>query len=303
MSSINHIYLGYETMRTVLDELRDKYLYVQTKSMPDGLIHLDFRSSAKRTVAMHLLHDILKSFSINKSSAELPYIILEYCWRIVEEDLARIRKFVMEKKSQYGVFKAPYSLSQLVRHRDLQDFSQELNSVAVERFRTIELWFNKPSIASPSADIALLFKAVVSEIKGQFPEFRPTLILDDLGFLLDGGAYHVIYDALFILIYNAAENGKPNGELKMDLMLAETDKKKLINIKVESDIIDGDSMQNVTDSINAALTEDCEDALVVEGRSGIKKLRRMEQAGYIRDVSYVFSTDTVTASFSFELTY
>ncbi|MCV0437434.1 MAG: hypothetical protein K5880_02295 [Hydrogenophaga sp.] len=287
----------------VLDDLRDKYLYIHTKTKPDGLIFLDFPSSGKRLAATHLLHDILKSFAVNNSAVELPYIILEYCWRIVEEDLAAIRKFVMEKKAQYGVFRAPIAASQKIRHRDLQDFSQELNSVAVERFRTIELWFNKPSIASPSADIALLFKAVVSEIKGQFPDFHPALAVDDQGFMLNGGVYHVIYDALFILIYNAAQKGKADGTLKMDLDLNEADGKKLINIRVESELMPGEEISKVAHSINAALQEDCEDALVIEGRSGIKKLRRMEQAGYIRNVSYTFSPRTVIASFSFALDY
>lgn len=292
-----------ENYAKALDELRDKYLYIQNKNKPDGLIFLDFRSTPKKLVATHLLHDILKSFALTKSCVEIPYLIMEYCWRIIGEDLSSIRKLVMEKKSQYGVFRVPHSLAYQCKQRDLQQFCQELNSAAAERFRTIELWFQKPSIASPSADITLLFKAVVSEIKSQFPEFLPKVIVDEQGFMLDGGAYHVIYDALFILIYNVAENGDPIGELKMILELKELGGRKQVDINIFSQINRSQNMDCVEKSIISALQEDCEDAMVIEGRSGIKKLRGMEQAGYIKDVAYGFKDKTVRASFSFGLNY
>lgn len=288
---------------SVLDELRDKYLYIQSKTKPEGLILLDFRSIPKRTAATHLLHDILKSFSTNRSCAEIPYLILEYCWRIIEEDLSIIRKLVMERKAQFGVFRASHAIAHHCKQRELQVFCQEVNSIAVERFRTIELWFHKPSIASPSANVTLLFKAVVSEVKSQFLSFQPTVIVDEHEFMLDGGAYHVIYDALFILIYNAAENGDPKGELRMDLELKLAAGKKLVGLNIFSQIKPTENMANVERSICTALAEDCEDAMVVEGRSGIKKLRKMEQAGYIQDVAYSFNGEMVRASFSFRLDY
>lgn len=243
------------------------------------------------------------SYSTTQALVEIPYIILEYCWRIIEEDLSSIRKFVMEKKSQHGVFHASHSVVQHCKQRDVQDFCQELNSIAVERFRTIQQWFNKPSIASPSADIVLLFKAVVSEVKSQFPDFRPHVAVADKGLLLAGGAYHVIYDALFILIYNVAENGNPTGNLEMSFILKDFLGKKHVEISIASEISESEEMDEVKTSINSALKEDCEDALVIEGRSGIKKLRRMEQAGYISEVGYLFEQKIIKASFSFGLDY
>ncbi|MDM8359742.1 hypothetical protein [Pandoraea communis] len=286
-----------------LDDLRDKYLHIRDKSKPDGLIFREFRSPSKRTAASHLLHDILKSFSVNKSCVELPYIILEYCWRLIEEDLANIRKFVMEKKAQYAVFRAPTGYSLNHRQREIQEFCQELNSLTAEKFRTIESWFNKPSIASPSADVVLLFKAVVSEIKGLFPQYRPQVAVDEHGFMLNGGTYFVIYDALFILMHNAAENGKNDGRLAMDIALDDIAGKKRVSIQLTSELRPGDVMSDVRKSISSALEGDCEDALIFEGRSGIKKLKRMEQVGYIDDVKYEFGYDTVHASFSFRIDY
>lgn len=288
---------------STLDDLRDKYLHIHSKSKPDGLISLEFRSHSKRTVASHALHNILKSFSVNKSCVELPYIILEYCWRLIEEDLANIRKFVMEKKAQYAVFRSPTGSTLSYRQREIQEFCQDLNSLTAEKFRTIESWFNKPSIASPSADVVLLFKAVVSEIKGLFPQYRPQVVVGDHGFMLNGGTYFIIYDALFILMHNAAENGKNDGRLVMDVALDDMPGKKRVSVKLTSELRPGDFMSDVRKSISSALEGDCEDALIFEGRSGIKKLKKMEQVGYIEDVKYEFGYDTVHASFAFRIDY
>lgn len=286
-----------------LDELRDQYLHILDKKKPNGLIVPILNSNNKKIIANHLLHALLKSFSTNKSCIELPYIILEYCWRLVEEDLAGIRKFVMERKAHYAVFRTPYLINQNQNQREIQEFCQELNSLTADKFRTIESWFNKPSIASPSAEIVLLFKAVVSEIRALFPPYRPRVTVNDYGFMLNGGTYFVIYDALFILMYNAAENGKIDGDLAMELSLDETAGKKHVSITLTSELNPNDCLEDVRQSITTALEGDYEDALIFEGRSGIKKLRKMEQVGYIEDVKYDFGDNTVIASFSFRIDY
>jgi hypothetical protein len=60
---------------------------------------------------------------------------------------------------------------------------------------------------------------------------------------------------------------------------------KLINIAIISEMLDNSVAREVEYSIISALHEDCEDALVIEGRSGIKKLKRMEQDNYIQGLS------------------
>lgn len=286
-----------------LDELRDRYLHIQSKAKSDGLISREFRTVSKRMAASHMLHDILKSYSTNRSCIEVPYIILEYCWRIVEEDLSNIRRFLMEKKSQNAIFRCPQSQALISPHRELQEFTKEVNSLTADKFRAISSWFNKPSIASPSADVVLLFRAVVSEIRSHFPDYRPQVTAAEEHFILDGGAYFVIYDALFILIYNAAERGRPDGQLNLNIHLNEGPGGKNVSITISSEIRNEDILQNVMQSVNSALEGDCEDALVVEGRSGIKKLKRMEQEGNIDEVNYRFSDRTVHASFSFKINY
>ncbi len=288
-----------------LDQLRDHYLHIQDKSKekPDGMIMRDFRSHNKRTAANHMLYDVIKSFDTNKSGVELPYIILEYCWRLIEEDLFTIRKFLMEKKAKYAVFRFESTHDTSLKQREVQEFCQELNSLTAEKFRMISSWFNKPSIASPSANITLLFKAVVSEIKGFFTYYSPSISVNEEDFTISGGAYFVIYDALYILIYNAAKYGKCDGILSMTISIEKSSNKASINILITSQITGEANMEDIKYSIYSALEGDCEDALVIEGRSGIKKLRRMEQDSYIGGVKYEFGCDSIHASFNFGADY
>lgn len=286
-----------------LDNLRDHYLHVSSKTKPDGLFSKEFRTNSKRTVASHMMRDILDSYANSGSSVEVPYIVLEYCWRIVEEDLSTIRRFLMEQKAQNAVFRHPDAQPASSHHREFQVFTKTVNSLTAEKFRMISSWFNKPSIASPSADVVLLFKAVVSEIRSHFPDYCPKVSTTEDQFILDGGAYFNIYDALFILIHNAAASGKRDGHLSLNVHLDERQDGKHVAISLSSELFSQHELPQVKYAIESALAEDCEDALVTEGRSGIRKLKRMQQAGIIDNVEYRFEQSQVYASFSFRINY
>lgn len=286
-----------------LVDLRDKHVQINDKKKPDGLISREFRTSGKRTTANHMLFEVLKSFYNNKNGQELPYIITEYCWRLIEEDLSNIRAFIMDQKSKHGVFRFEPSQDLTLKSRDIQDLVQELNTLVAEKFRLIESWFNKPSIASPSAELSLLFKAVLSEIKGFFPDFQPIVIFDDIEYVIRGGTYFVIYDALSIIIYNAAKYGKKDGELYFGITIEEKSGGVHFRLIISSEITPSESPVSVKRSIVSALEGDFENALIFENRSGIKKLKKMEQDLQIRNVGYMFDDNKVTASFEFVVDY
>lgn len=304
IESFNQEFRGWiSEYENCLVDLRDNYVHIQDEKHPKGMIVRHFDSPGKVSSANHMLLEVLKSFYNNKNGLEMPYIITEYCWRLIEEDLTKLRELIMERKASYGVFRFDCTNGARVRQREVQEFNQELNSLVSDKFRLIESWFNKPSIASPSAELLLLFKAVLSEIRGFFVNFSPKLNLDEQGWVIRGGAYFVIYDALFIIIYNAAKYGKPDGELYFGVVIEEKEGNAHFKITIASELADSDDPTDVRNSIQSALDDDCEDALVVEGRSGIRKLRRLEQDLYIRNVVYSFDRNRVVASFEFVLDY
>lgn len=286
-----------------LDFLVDKYVHIQAKSKPDGLFIPVINSPNKNLIANHMFQEILTSFSKNKIGIEIPYIITDYCWRLIEEDLANIRRILMQYKAKFALFQYEICFEDKQRQREFQEFCQELNSLTDQKYRTISLWFNKPSIASPSADIVLLFRAVVSEIKKFFTDYSPVIEVEELEFIISGGLYFVIYDALYILIYNAAMYGKRDGILAMSVVRTIVNNEKQIKISIISETNTDIEMIDAKNSIQSALNSDCENALVIEGRSGVKKLNRMALDNYINCVDYNFEGKKIVASFNFKIDF
>lgn len=291
---------SYEQM---LESLKLDILHINSKKSPKGMIFTWINSPTKIMIANSMFRDVFNSYVINNGSIQIPYIITDYCWRFIEEDLSNIKKHLMEQKAQYGVFNFDTKGVTRKDRKLVQDFCQDINSITTERFRTISSWFNKPSIASPSADIVLLFKAVISEVKGCIDNFNPKMIFNENPYELSGGKYFSIYDALYILIYNAAKYGKQGGvvELIIDDCFYETS----INILIRSEVVDKEELLKAKKLIETALDSDFENAHVIEGKSGVKKLKRMEKDGYIGAVCYSFSEEvlSITASFSLSMSY
>lgn len=301
-NDFNDWFSSYEKM---LKSLKTTYLHINSKKFPDGWIYLGFNTQAKVTIANNMFKEVCNSFFVHHYSAGIPYIITDYCWRCVEEDLRFIRKKLGEFRSSYGTF--GFDSSGLIRSdkKLAQDFCHEVNAITTDKFRTIVSWFNKPSIASPSANLVLLFKAVVSEVKDRVDGFNPKLkiAIDESRFTLSGGLYFAIYDALNILIFNAAKHGSKGG--KVEFLVDDSSSSSSIKISLVSEVDGLDELLLVKSKITTYLSKSFEGAHVVEGGSGIKKLRQMESEGYIGNVAYDFSSEEreVIASFVFDVSY
>lgn len=285
------------------DRLTADYLHIKSTNKPDGMIACDITTSSKKTIANHMIRDVVDSYIRNENSLEIPYIVTDYCWRLAEEDLIVVRKHLMSIKSKWAVFRFDSLSDENLKNRGVQDFCQELNAITAERFRTISSWFTKPSIASPTADLTLLFRAVVSEIKSFFIDFDPDVSYEGSDMVITGGAYFVIYDALFILIFNAAKYGDPKGKLLFVITYDSDMPNKRITISISSNIRIDDKVENVKSAIEDAVSGDYEDAHLIEGRSGIKKLKRMEHDKCIYNVSFDYLPRSVSASFDFAVDY
>lgn len=285
---------NYEKM---IEDLVKTFLQIKSRKKPSGVITTEIDSPTKKQYANQMVYDILSIYNTRSGVIQLPSLIMDYCWRLVESDLVKLRKLLSEKKSSHAVFSyTPKSISGY-RRREYSKFSQEVNTVTNKKFGLISSWFNKPSYASPSTEIYLLFRAVVSEVKGNVSHFDPRIDLDDRSFSIAGGTYYVIYDALYVLIHNAAIHGKPNGEIHFHVSKPENRQALRINLSTElSSIFE---IQDAHKKINAALAELNDDAHIVEGNSGIKKLKRMEKDGSISGIRFIANEKDLKLEFEF----
>lgn len=291
--------MSYEDM---LEELKSNRLHFKTKKKPNGLFNATLNTSIKKTIASQMYIEVYNSFVKSGYNVEIPYLITEYCWRLIEEDLLYIRKFIMEKKSNHAIFETGKLKNKTANIKLLRDFSQEINSNTTEKFRTITSWFNKPSIASPSTDLILLFKAVVSEVKGLSDGFLPSIKCGSNDFPVNGGQYFVIYDALYVLIFNAAAYGLKKGLIEFNIEIFKNE--KYIKITVISEVKDENELNKSKGFIKEALSSDFINAHIIEGRSGIKKLKQMEKDKYIDNVCYRYiKPNKISSSFNYTVEF
>ncbi|EKY4207882.1 hypothetical protein U5884_003674 [Vibrio parahaemolyticus] len=282
----------------MIDELVKSYLHIRSKKKPQGYISTEIDTKTKRFHADQMFIDVVNSYEKYNSIAEIPYLIAEHCWRLVEVDLVSIRKLLMENKSNYAVFKYRPKGHSTLNRLEIHKFSQEINNTTADKFRTISSWFTKPSYASPSTDLHVLFRAVTSEVKESIDTFDPDVHLPEVQYTIAGGVYFVIYDTLYVLIYNAAKHGKRKGKLSFNVTPLELN--DTINISVSSEVESEQEFIKAHENIEKYMSLFSEDANIFEGKSGIKKLKRLEREGSISNLNFRGEQHTLRLSFSFD---
>jgi hypothetical protein len=301
----NHFESWLDKYTSMIDNLTSNSLQICSSKKPEGLFHPSINTVSKTKIANKLLENVILNYRDMDSSVETPYIITEFCWMLVEQDLSAIRKHLMEMKSKHAIFKPARNLNVInISYKLMSDFSTELNKIVTDKFHTISSWFRKPSIASPSANLELLIKAVLSEVKDRINDFSPNVSFNQDNCEISGGEYFIIYDALYILIMNAAIHGKKDGNLDFNVNFNK--KSSYINISLTSEVNNNDNMYKVREDINKSLTsESTLSANIIEGDSGIKKLKALQLEDNISNINYTFKENRITASFDFkvDLTY
>ncbi len=272
----------------------------------DGAIHPDVFAPEKRG---ELHTAILDIHNIYRSRGALVYVfpaINMYCWRLLENDLVAIRKHLSDCQHAWGTLSADEICHSLPPelHSQGRNFVREVNAKSHANFKTLASWFNKPVNSSPSADLKLLFDALIKEVKERSPKFNPKVQDKGLASLeVKGGAYHLIYDALSVVIRNAAEHGKVNGILIREMQLNPLEHNQSdLTISVSSELKDTDDLQDVQNEITTLLADDHHGAMISEGRSGIRKLMNLKNSeNELVDVRFETSDAMLKVSCTFRL--
>jgi len=268
----------------VVDEIIRNRLHVESSSKRYGLLKPHLKESRKYEVAISCSQDLIKDFSKNKSSVNSPQLLTEYCWRLAELDLKNVNSFLKSQKAvlvktQFSTdFKhnSPPKLQELAR-----DFTRDLQRTIDEKLIAMHGWFKRPISVAPKASLSLLYKAVVAEVKESFPSFEADTSFDsDEDIELVGGAYHVLYDAFYVVVYNAAKHGsfRGNVERSFSLLSEEDGHVKAAVLTITSEISPEQDEQYVNDRLKVNPEDDIENAQLSEDRSGIKKLYHLQTA-------------------------
>ncbi|MEH6501030.1 MAG: hypothetical protein V7751_16710, partial [Pseudoalteromonas distincta] len=227
--------------------------------------------------------DLPKDFSDKKSTSNANQIIAEYCWRLAEIDLKNINSFLKNQKSTLLLPEKLNEIKHTVNHnsQDLfKEFNRELIKLITEKTSVIYGWFKRPLSVSPKASLSLLYKAVVAEVKDSFPLFEAdTDFEEESDIELIGGPYHVLYDAFYLIVYNAAKHGSPKGILsrKFTVSISTSGERSKVIISISSSIKDEDDDDEVLKRLTINANDDIDNAQMHEHRSGIKKLHHLQK--------------------------
>lgn len=274
----------------VFDDLVLKYFHVrQEGSTPHGLLSPIINTDNKYKIANMLIEGIIESYKRLDNVSEAPAMIIDACWRLIAEDLVAVKRHLYKQKEYIAKF--PIADHKKLRNpTKVQHFIHELQQVISEKFRLIDSWFNKPSYASPSAELSMLYKVAIDDVKSKSADFLPEIVEDTSDLVIYGELYFAIFDALEIMIKNVAEHGNKHGLLKFSSRLGkDAENFQELVITTTSQFSDKLPYQAAREAIEQKMASKMfQNANLVDTGSGIKKLRNMQATNQIRKLQYSY---------------
>lgn len=275
-----------KSYESAIDEIIRDNLHIESNGKRDGLLKPNIADRAKLDIAIACAKSLVKDFLEHNTTIRAVPSLTEYCWRIAEVDLKNVNTFLKNQRSRLVnnqlLNEIRLSATNQVRYADLlKDFNRDLVHSIDEKLLAMYGWFKRPLSASPKASLSLLYKAVVAEVKVYFTDFEVDTEFEEANDIeLVGGPYHVLYDALYVVVYNAAKHGKPGGEVLRDFKIIPdvSGVSGYVCVTITSEIKECDSEERVREKLKIRPGDDIENAQLSEGRSGIRKLHQLQRS-------------------------
>lgn len=265
-----------------IDDIIRHRLHVASQAKREGLLKPSLAIQQKTEIIVACTKALVKDFSDTNASASAPYIITEYCWRLAEVDLKAFNAYLKGQRRSLAeglsgvTAAAPYSLKATAT-----DFYRAIDRTIVEKLMAMQMWFKRPLTVSPKASLSLLYKAVVEEVRATYPALQAPIEVDAVNDIeLFGGAYHVLYDSFYVVVYNAAKHGKAGGAVKPAFAIVRDHRtgQQSVQIEISSEIRDDEEESNVQRLLSVGPDEDVANAQTFENRSGVPKLYHLQSA-------------------------
>jgi hypothetical protein len=262
-----------------IEEIIQDRLHVYSKAKPLGLLQPEGYGPQKLEILSAAVKTISTAYAETKSVAGIELDIIDYCWRLAECDLIAVTRYL--KAQQVPLKNLPFLNSELLPSVDPTDarlaegFRRELEHAIDHKLAAMFGWFKRPSIVAPKVSLALLFDAIVAEIKDTIPDFNPQKDENSNGEVeLVGSAYHIVYDSLAVVVANAAKHGDRRCPVRRSFEITSGKEKQLI-VNISSSIRPTDDPAKVSAIIEERKRANFEDANLYQGKSGISKLMRV----------------------------
>ena len=265
-----------------IDSIIMEKLHIESDDKKHGLIKPTiYDNSSKEKVAKNCIETLIKDYEINEGNGCIS-IVDEYCWNLITINLREINIFFQKEKQEVidlAKFHLLEEAESFISENNIETnkpFSLDFHRNINDRYRKINDWFQRPSSVAPQVLLSLLYTVVVKQVKETYKDFRcdeEILITNDIDLM--GSSFLCIYDALYVVIYNAAKHGNKNSDLSSQISYNPVD--KLIKFNINSRINDFDNEIDINNRLQISSDEDIENAQLIENNSGIKKLYNLDR--------------------------
>jgi hypothetical protein len=263
-----------------VEEIISARLHVHSKAKPLGLLQPDAYSPSKLEVLSAAVKSISASYVETKSTAGIDQTVNDYCWRLAECDLGAVTKYLRAQQAplkNLEFLENEVLPAALPGDAKLADTFQRDLQLSIDRKLTAMFgWFKRPSIVAPKASVALLFDAIVAEVRDTIPDFK--LEANDGSGGNDeivGAVYHLVYDSLAVVVANAAKHGDRSRPARRRIQIL-TGKDKRLIVEFTSSIHPDEDSDAVKATIEQRKRADFIDANLYQGKSGISKLKLLQ---------------------------
>jgi len=275
-------------------------LQVRSEAKPKGLIVPSLDTDTKLGHLKLIYDDVEPLLNDTKNVPDIMELFQQHCWILIAPDLINIKQQLeryMTEKLFISSRDLPPSSSSAARAARLA--IRDANAIVQQRVAQIASWFAQPPETLPSATLEELFQIVVEEARTQVSGYDPEVeIEDEAKIRLLGHRYQYVYDALYVVVKNAAFYGDKSGRLKFSTRKRTERQRVIVSVEISNCIVDSDSMSLVLERIDLAMSKTIDGAMVTEGKSGIPKLRSLEnEHKEIRGVVFRGDGEMLTCGF------
>ena len=253
-------------------------LILRTKSKSDGLFIPSIADADKATVASIATETMARALSDNEPPAIMGSLLLDYCWVLIDADLERARRAVEQLRRRFLLDPDNYDVESTRTSKLVTACIRDLNSEMNQRFERAKGWLTRPTNFSPRASVSLIVDAVADEVGQRHPISLERSVPSKADIDLIGHRFHVFYDALFILMSNAAEYGANGTNLTVEVSAEFSDDDQYVDLlaSIGSELRLDTKLENIR-QIVAAMSCEVGEPMDQNRRSGIRKLRALSQ--------------------------
>lgn len=256
-----------------VNNLTSRLHFYDKATQKTGIISAEIDTNDKWQACQICLNAIFEQAQKDHGILSLPERIEQYCWLILELELASIQASIAEARNKFGTLKLRYH----PLDSDAIAFEKQVNLTLTDHFNTVISWFKKPPNISPVAELGHVLEVVLTEAHDEYEEFSPKVDFEgDKELTLTGALYYNVYDAMTIAVRNAAKHGAHPGLLAIKAELQSAGNGQVLEIVVGNNVRAGSCPDKALSRMKAAGSGGADGADIVEGLSGIRKLKKME---------------------------